>query len=344
MKRILTYLYMAVMALSLITLTGCSNDDIEITELGDLELHISTQNMYDQFDSTEAIKSKFLSENYAIGIFAYLYDEANNLIDEKCEFQKTFGNLSLSFNQVNTGKYTIVIIETLVDKDEGYTSDDWKIEDSEKLSTLKIVNNKRRSHLWYSVIGTTVREITVGAENRVKMDLIPTGIGTIMTSVFYNFSNSPYAQGSLASKDIPVGRFISNEYTGANRIIYEDYNGENLWSAWWTTSLEVQGLMKEVDMYLISEGPTEVCFALQTKLDDGSINQYFRDVPLGGINLDLKDGKTIYAGCFYKGLGDTLDGCEATFEDTLSDLTQWYISMVNQYGLAISNDTTRPSL
>lgn len=336
MKRISSYFFGLAMSLLLISLTGCSNDDIDITTLGDVELRISTQNLYDQFGSTQSIKSRFLNEEYAIGVYAYIYDEAGRLVAERSDFQKTFGNLSMSFQELETGNYKVVIVETLVDTTEDNTSKDWKVEGTENLSSLHIENNKESNeHFWYSVVGSSVKDFSIELGTSVKIDLMPTGLGTVMECFFLNFSTGPYPYASLDSKDIPIGRYLSKEYTGSDRFIFDQYNESRTWSSRGYAWLEDEGDDVGSDLYFIEAGPTTVCFAPHARLNDGTIDGKFFPCPSGGVVLNLKDGDTLYAGCYYKGLGDVYNGCESAFTETFEALQEWYNSLATTTRYAV---------
>ena len=147
------FAYLAV-AFVLGAFTSCTDkDDVEITKHHTLTYVVNTQNMYDDLGITSETTSNYLSKNYSIGVYTFIYDSDQNLVATQTTKESSFGTSTKSFQLVE-GSYTVITYEALVGS--GYTPS-WSGED--KLSTLTFNDNS--SVDYHYILGTVETKVAL---------------------------------------------------------------------------------------------------------------------------------------------------------------------------------------
>ena len=182
--------------------SACTNDDIEIIKVGrvhSLTANINTQSVYDEFDITSNIRELLRDQNYAIGIFTFLYDSNGNLVDTKESHQFTFNNAAENFNDLLEGSYTLVTVETIVRTASSYRSPAWSFKGIDKLSTLEISQNTDEV-LYPYVVGVSTTDIINNGDQSIAVT--PKAIGSLLQFRSFNFDKSTHVQVGFATQDM----------------------------------------------------------------------------------------------------------------------------------------------
>ena len=171
--------------------TSCTNkDEIEITRHHTLSYVVNTQKMYDDLGLTAEITSNYLSNNYKVGVYTFVYDSDENLVDKKSSNESSLGSVSETL-KYKEGTYTIVTYETLVGN--GYTPS-WSGE--EKLSTLLFDDNSSNDyHYTLGVVETKVALTGVDKTETVS----PAATKALLT---YNINTQSVYDEFEVTKDI----------------------------------------------------------------------------------------------------------------------------------------------
>lgn len=306
--------YIAIVAaLAAVVLPSCTNDDIIIEDTAKFELNVSTQSVYDDFEIADAFKSRFLGgKGYSIGVYSYIYDTAGNLAASDSLYTETFGKVTQDFSNLKAGDYTLVTLEMIVENEDDYKSPNWLIAGQNNLETLAIYNKDYRSY-WYSAVGLYRDKITVGKGN-VRKDVTPKGIGCVVDTYMFNLNNTNFVYSALFTKEQPVGRKLSPNYSGEERFIYYEYNESNIWTArgyvYDTSGLENE---ENVTIYLLEEGNIKYLFGGHELNTDGSINLSIKGIsPSNNAVVRVYDGSSLYAGYNYNALTNSFTSCFGT--------------------------------
>ena len=308
----------AILALLSVLFASCSNDDIEITRIDpshDLSLNISTSPLYDAFGRSD-YESVWLSRsyNYQVGIFTFVYDEKGDLVEKESSFVKTLQNIRQSFNLIE-GNYTIVTVETLVDADNDYKSDYWIIDDFDKLSTIKLLDNGEENYIyWDGVVGVATQNITVTGDQTENITPMP--LGSLVQIVAMNFDKSSYDFLAFNTKDVPLGRMLSPNVT--ERYIYDEYNERNVWGYRGYFYQDEFSATENMTIYILESGELNWCFG-PSNVVDGHIESWYA-YPGTNARYTIEAGKEYQALIRYKGEGL---GCDA-YMGTHSEVLNWY--------------------
>lgn len=318
MKKILLYI---------IALAGfmasCSNDEIDVTPIGDITLNVSTQSVYDDFDIADSFKQYYLGRGYKIGVFTYFYDSNGNLAASDSIAENTFRNVPMTYQNIPAGKYKVVTIEMLLDVENGNKSPNWLIVGQDKLNTLQIVNTKYFC-LWSSAVGLDVRDIIVKqGDGDQKYTIMPKGIGSIISTYMTNFDKTNYNYVGLFTKDQPSGRLLSPYYSGEDRFVYNKYNDNNIWTPRGLAQVSDESI---VDIYFIEEGTLKYIFGAVNLTEDDS--RIYAQAPIGYGTFNVSDGKTYYAGYNYNGDPNNPVFTQGIFK-TWSQYLNWFNSLNN---------------
>jgi uncharacterized protein YcfL len=326
-------------------LSSCSNDDIELINTEsvetvtktDLVVSVPTQSVYDEFDITNAFKSRFLSGSYNIGVYTFVYDDEGNLAASDSTYTQTFGRVEQTFDKLIAGPYTTVTVEMLVNSDNNYQSDSWVFIGKDKLSTLEIVNKNYRAY-WYSAVGVSTNKVVIANEG-VTIDATPKAIGSIINTNFMDFDKSSYKRVALETKDQPKGRFLSPNYSGDERFDYDKYLESNVWSArgYVAYSAGFTDSRDVIDIYLLEEGNLRYCFGVAINDSDGNPTSSIRTYPSTDSWFKFADGETYYGGISYIGGAQGSD-CAAGMYSTYNELTSWYGSLEHNYNQTSTTD------
>ena len=123
--------------------------------------------MYDEFDITSSIKDQFLrDESYGIGIFSYIYDTDGMIIDSLKTILSSFTTAVQTLPKLVEGNYTVITIETLVNKDEGNIAESWYVDDVESISTVKL--RQKGNTYWPEAIGVETTNINLDSNKEIN--------------------------------------------------------------------------------------------------------------------------------------------------------------------------------
>lgn len=311
-------------ALLVLFLSACTNDDIEIEQIGvaptgDLTVSVSTQSVYDDFGVADEFKTRFLSGSYNIGLYTFVYDEAGNLAASDSVYTQTFGKISQEFKNLKEGNYTSITLEMLVDADHDYQSDNWVIVGKDKLSTLEIVN-KNNAAYWYSAVGVATHKFQVEKNKYNSVAVTPKGIGSIIDTRMTNFDQSEYKSLTLFTKNQPLGRYLDPNLLGDDRFHYGSYTAEREWThRGYVFKSEISSI-ESPTIYLLEESRINYCFGARKVDSSGKIINSFIAYPDRNSYFTFEDGKRYYAGFHYVGN----DLCEAGIFNTELEYNNWY--------------------
>lgn len=199
MKKVLFF----ITALTLVLLSSCSNDDIEINTIGkrfNLTYNVAPQNMYDEFSMANDIREILRKEDYAIGITTFVYDSEGNFVNQLSNHQYTFNNISQNFEGLVEGSYTLVTIETLATpSDDNLKMRNWAFNGIEKLSSLEIIQ-KYNEVLFPFVLGVCTTNVTITGDQTINVT--PKAIGSLLQLTYVNFDKSVYPSVGFGTDDI----------------------------------------------------------------------------------------------------------------------------------------------
>lgn len=290
MKKIL-YIMLALVAL---LTTSCSNDDIIIETEGahqKLTYSISTQNMYNEFSIYNDITKILRDGSYCVGVSTYVYNSQGNLVTTRYTGQYNLNNIQENFTELPEGKYTFVTIETLSNTQDKFDIEIWGIENTEKLSTLKITQKYDKIAFPYA-IGVATNTVTIKSGNNT-VNAIPTAIGSIVTLTFLNFDESPYEYVGLETED------MLNHYLIDPTIERSEKFKEDLTKSGYTNlriACLISGSSSITESIYILECRANECFAVRP----AGITSW-SNWPSNETNVTLEDGASYYAGAYYKG-------------------------------------------
>jgi hypothetical protein len=198
--------------------------------------------------------------------------------------------------------------------------------------------NKNYTAYWYSAVGVATNKVVIANEG-VTIDATPKAIGAIVRSYFLNFDKSPYKEVALYTKDQPKGRFLSPNYSGDERFVYDKYLESNVWSARGFTYNSTGFTSSEVekDLYLLEEGNLRYCFGVSINDSDGKPTNYFKVYPSRDTWFKFADGVNYYGGISYIG-GTEGSDCAAAMYNTFNELSSWYGSLEYNYNQTSTTD------
>ena len=341
MDRIMKKLFYISLALCAALFTACKNDAIE-TEMKEVvppptvynvTYKVSTQPMYDTFGITDILKNRFLSSDrtYYIGVYTFIYNQQGDLVASDSTYSRTFGVQNGWQGQLSPGTYTVVTLEMLVDSDEDYLSDTWRIDGKQKLSELEIRYAELYSDgtpdgiaYWYAVVGSTSEILTINAD--YSKTLVPSAMGAIIETNYFNFDKSSYNAVALPTKNIPVGRYLDPSRTGSEKMHYGPYLSDNIWDFrcfdYASSGLESSG---RFDAYILECGRVNIHLA-PTSWNSGEGWANWTAYPGNDFYLDIQDGSSYYAGIYY--LGSSSPQCTAGFYATQEELASWLAAIL----------------
>lgn len=298
--------------------SSCTNDEIEVESYNDLTYNVSTQSVYEKFGIADYFKSKFLSGNYNIGVFTYVYDQEGALVASDSVYTKTFGKIQQDFSKLKVGKYTAITIEMLVDGDNDYKSNRWIILGQDKEATLEIANRSYTAY-WYDAVGVATTELVIDKGMTISYDITPNPIGAIIECEMDNFHMSDYKRLDLLTKDQPFGRYLSPKITSDDRFDYKSYNEERTWSTRGLIWSDEIAPREGMDVYLLEEGSLNYIFGAFKEDSDGKlINSFYGH----SHTRTIKDGYTYYGGMAFVG-GSQPNDYDGIIFDSEDERDQW---------------------
>lgn len=294
MKKIL-YPLLALVALLVVS---CSNEEIEITTVApihNLNINISTQGMYDTFGLTEKVRQNYLRDKkYAIGVTTFLFDSNGNLVESLFSSAYTFGQINHSFDKVVEGNYTIISVEMLVNPNNDLSSDCWKFEDTDKLSTLQV---GQKTHLVSDInaLGVTSQNVVVSGD--ASINLSPSAIGSLVHAHYYNFKNSTNVEVAFATGNVIDAYKLDPSLSSNDKYYYKNYTESGFTNIRGSLTAE-ESESSYLTLYLL-EPNIDWKFNFK-KQDDLETNKWTYYEQNTGKSV-LQDGVVYYGGFYYLG-------------------------------------------
>lgn len=318
---------------SFLALTGlftasCSNDEIKIETEEYVANHVvtfdvATDFMYEELGVKSGMKNQILSDDKShIGIFTYIYDDKGDIVDSLFSQTKTFAQISQQVT-LKEGKYTVVSVETVVNKNYDYVPDRWRLINTNKLSDCEI--HSIGDHSWFEAVGVASTTITVVKDETYKLS--PVAYGSIIDIDYYNFDKSNYEAIRLYTRNQAAGIKLNPELSGDSRFTWDIYTEEHYWYSRGGTARKSQLDAKgSFTPYIMETGRIECGLAALTFDEDGHTNN-FAIYPSSNFYLTLEKGKFYYGGINYK--GGNLPDCEAFLGASLSEYNNWVKNITN---------------
>ena len=188
-------------------ITSCTDkEEVEITRHHTLSYVVNTQSLYDELGITSEVVTNYLSKNYNVGVYTFVYDSDDNLVEKISFKESSLGTVPKTF-KYKEGMYTIVTYETLVGN--GYTPS-WSGE--EKLSTLVFEDNSSKDyHYTLGAVETKVA-LTGGDKTETVSPIATRHLLTLninLQSMYDDFGiTDQLTDKYLRGKDAPVGLFV----------------------------------------------------------------------------------------------------------------------------------------
>lgn len=194
----------SIIALATLFVISCSNEDIEIVtknNVKSVKCNVDVLELYKTFGVADNLVDKYLRDRSgAIGIYAYLYDNNGNAVDSILQTTFTTSTASLTFNKIEGGQYTLVLIETLVNPDDGNKPDAWNVINSKKLSTLAIKQIDIMASP-YDAVGAKTLALTV-SDKDLSINVVPDPLGSRINYYSRNVENFNVAKIGFGTTDI----------------------------------------------------------------------------------------------------------------------------------------------
>lgn len=272
--------------------SSCENDDIEIVKEKakyNVSLNVATQGMYDEFGITDKIKTDFLRDgSNVIGINTFIYDTSGKLVTSKFDYVNNYNILNMEFEEVEEGNYTILTIETLVNPDNGYAPNFFEINDIEDITKIKL------SQKYYkigssAVIGVYSNDISVSSD--MSLYVTPKAIGSLINVHPYNYEHSPYVKWGIGTNDALDYYFLNPQLPRKSRF-YEDLTKRGY------VNIRLRADTENSSGYYWS------VYVLESSIEWKPVAQAAENDDEEYITwkvnkVDLEDGKTYEAGCYY---------------------------------------------
>ena len=325
MKKI----YFSLIALTALLASSCSSsdsDEVAVTVVNktySVGVTVSTSSAYESYGSS--LFTNFLGNysNYYVGVFAYLYDEDGALVASTDSYSQTLNTQSLSFTDIDTGSYTLVCIQMIVNSSNSYQSAAWTIGGTSKLSTLAVTTSYTGLQ-YYHAVAKNVSSVTVGTSNtNVSVSTKP--LGCIIDIGYENFAQSGFTMVGFYLDQYAFGYYFDPSLSGTAQYYYgSSYSSEQYWTSiakmYDTDGIDDSGEMN--GYYFIQSGETTYCFGV-SNVYDGATNVAFASVPDDGESFSFEDGNYYKAYCYYTGDSDVCDTYLGEADDT-DAFSEWY--------------------
>lgn len=314
--------------------TSCSNENIEIetvARLRNLTCNVSTQDLYDEFKITNRVRDILREESYGIGINTFVYDSKGDLVDYNLEFQYSFNNAKSSFTGLVEGKYTVVIVETLLSEgtfqqaNNSITieSPNWSFEGINKLSTLKISQDDHKVYFPF-VLGVYTQEVSLSNDQTINIK--PKAIGSFVNLYFLNFDKSTHPEVGFATDDV-----ISSYSLDPNLPTKERYNTDLTSVGYFNIrgASKVKGANEIGFTCYIIEPEIDWTFCFKKKENEGTSTWTYYYANEG--KNSLLNGQFYYGGMFYV---NENQACKSYF-GTEEGFYAWYENECNTENVPI---------
>lgn len=321
-------LYSALVALVMLAFTACSNDEIEISTTGKVEVTVPTTHLYDNFSISSYQNFLGNNDSYHIEVRLFIYDQGGNLVKEESQTSPTFTDLKFPINNLKEGNYKVVALQTMVDANDQLEADDlsefWTLVNKTKLSDFR-VDTKIHQIYWYGALGMGYGSLEVkNAECKLTMNIEP--VGSLLDFDYENMASTSYVESAFFFHKAPDGVNVNSLFSHGDRLYYENYNGSNTWSPvgvfYKSTGL---GAEDSKTLFLIGYGQTRVCFGVADATQYS--NSKFSSYPSGGVNYTFEWGKRYQAFTAYNSDTQNFD----YFLGTNEEFSSWYQQYKTKY-------------
>lgn len=321
-------LYSALMALVMLAFTACSNDEIEISTTGKVEVTVPTTHLYDNFSISSYQNFLGNNDSYHIEVRLFIYDQKGNLVKEESQTSQTFTDLKFPINNLKEGNYKVVALQTMVDANDQLEADDlsefWTLVNKTKLSDFR-VDTKIHQIYWYGALGMGYGSLEVkNAESKLTMNIEP--VGSLLDFDYENMASTSYVESAFFFHKAPDGVNVNSLFSHGDRLYYENYNGSNTWSPvgvfYKSTGLDAED---SKTLFLIGYGQTRVCFGVADATQYS--NSKFSSYPSGGMNYTFEWGKRYQAFTAYNSDTQNFD----YFLGTNEEFSSWYQQYKTKY-------------
>ena len=321
-------LYSALVALVMLAFTACSNDEIEISTTGKVEVTVPTTHLYDNFSISSYQNFLGNNDSYHIEVRLFIYDQKGNLVKEESQTSQTFTDLKFPINNLKEGNYKVVALQTMVDANDQLEADDlsefWTLVNKTKLSDFR-VDTKIHQIYWYGALGMGYGSLEVkNAESKLTMNIEP--VGSLLDFDYENMASTSYVESAFFFHKAPDGVNVNSLFSHGDRLYYENYNGSNTWSPvgvfYKSTGL---GAEDSKTLFLIGYGQTRVCFGVADATQYS--NSKFSSYPSGGMNYTFEWGKRYQAFTAYNSDTQIFD----YFLGTNEEFSSWYQQYKTKY-------------
>lgn len=331
-------LYSALMALVMLAFTACSNDEIEISTTGKVEVTVPTTHLYDNFSISSYQNFLGNNDSYHIEVRLFIYDQEDNLMKEESQKSRTFTDFKFPISNLKKGQYyKVVALQTMVDDNDQLGADDlsefWTLVNKTKLSAFR-VDTKFHQIYWYGALGMGYGTLEVkNAESKLTMNIEP--VGSLLDFDYENMASTSYVESAFFFHKAPDGVNVNHLFSNGDKLYYENYNGSNTWSPvgvfYNSTGL---GAEDSKTLFMIGSGQTRVCFGVADATQYS--NSKFSSYPSGGMNFEFEWGKRYQAFTAYNSTTRNFD----YFLGTADDFTPWYQQYKNSRVTYFAQPTT----
>ena len=312
----------------MLAFTACSNDEIEVSLMGKVEVTVPTTHLYDNFSISSYQNFLGNNDSYHIEVRLFIYDQKGNLVKEESQTSQTFTDLKFPINNLKEGNYKVVALQTMVDANDQLEADDlsefWTLVNKTKLSDFR-VDTKIHQIYWYGALGMGYGSLEVkNAESKLTMNIEP--VGSLLDFDYENMASTSYVESAFFFHKAPDGVNVNSLFSHGDRLYYENYNGSNTWSPvgvfYKSTGL---GAEDSKTLFLIGYGQTRVCFGVADATQYS--NSKFSSYPSGGMNYTFEWGKRYQAFTAYNRDTQNFD----YFLGTNEEFSSWYQQYKTKY-------------
>lgn len=332
-------LYSALVALVMLAFAACSNDEIEISQTGKVEVTVPTTHLYDNFSISSYQNFLGNNDSYHIEVRLFIYDQEDNLVKEESQTSRTFTDFKFPIHSLKEGTYKVVALQTMVDHNDQLGADDlsefWTLVNKTKLSAFR-VDTKIHQIYWYGALGMGYGSLEVkkDAESKLTMNNIKP-VGSLLDFDYENMASTSYVESAFFFHKAPDGVNVNYLFSDGDKLYYENYNGSNTWSPvgvfYNSTGL---GAEDSKTLFMIGSGQTRVCFGVADATQYS--NSKFSSYPSGGMNFEFEWGKRYQAFTAYNSTTRNFD----YFLGTVDEFTPWYQQYKNSRVTYFAQPTT----
>ena len=318
--------FYSLIGLLAVVASSCSDsdsDEVAVTVVNktySIGVTVSTSSAYESYGSS--LFTNFLGNysNYYVGVFAYLYDEDGALVASTDSYSQTLNTQSLSFSDIDTGSYTLVCIQMLVNSSNSYQSAAWTISGTSKLSTIAVTTSYTGLKYYHAVAKST-SSVTVGTSN-TSVSVSTKPLGCLIDIGYENFGDYGMTLVGFFLDQYAIGYYFDPSLSGTEQYYYGDsYSGEHEWTSiaktYDTDDIDDSGEMN--GYYFIKSGETTYCFGISS-VYDGESNDFFISMPSGGESFTFEDGEYYQAYIYYTDNSNVYE----TYLGSHDDFDEWY--------------------